>query len=68
MQIVYQYLKNHSEWLLRAVGQTPPPPNSNTLLYTMFHVGGKPFDQVTSITILNFFGAKKQAVVIDWNN
>ncbi|XP_075215325.1 uncharacterized protein LOC142321215 [Lycorma delicatula] len=50
LKVVYQYLKNHCDWLLRAVGQTPPPPNSNTLLYIMFHVGGKPFDQVLSGT------------------
>ncbi|RZF41589.1 hypothetical protein LSTR_LSTR000303 [Laodelphax striatellus] len=48
LKAVHEYLKNNCEWLLRSVGQTPPPPNSNNLLYTMFHVGGKPFDQILS--------------------
>ncbi|XP_039278342.1 uncharacterized protein LOC111044238 [Nilaparvata lugens] len=48
LKAVHEYLKTKCEWLLRLVGQTPPPTNSNNLLYTMFHVGGKPFDQILS--------------------
>lgn len=48
-QVMYKYLKTENDWLILALGQTPPAPYCNTLLYTMFHVGGRPFDQVHNV-------------------
>uniref|UniRef100_A0A1B6D4N8 Uncharacterized protein n=1 Tax=Clastoptera arizonana TaxID=38151 RepID=A0A1B6D4N8_9HEMI len=48
LKILYNYLKLHNKWLIEALGVNPPQPNSDTLLYTMFHIGGKPFDQLLS--------------------
>ncbi|XP_054259529.1 uncharacterized protein LOC128984248 [Macrosteles quadrilineatus] len=50
LKVLYEYLKTESDWLIVTLGQTPLPVYSNTLLYTMFHVGGRPFDQVLAGT------------------
>ncbi|KAL1117775.1 hypothetical protein AAG570_004090 [Ranatra chinensis] len=48
LKTIYKYLKEDSTWLLKALGQPVPHRNSSTLLYTMFHIGHKQFDEVLS--------------------
>ncbi|CAB0010939.1 unnamed protein product [Nesidiocoris tenuis] len=55
LKVLFEFIKNDN-WLLTEIGQPIPHPNADTLLYTMFHIGNHPFDEV-----------KHQVVLGTWN-
>lgn len=59
---MHQYLLKHSDWLLGElgaadhlplIGNKTVPVSSVSLLYTMFFIGRRPFDQVSKVLLLN---------------
>lgn len=56
LKVMHQYLLKHSDWLLGElgaadhlplIGDKTVPISSVSLLYTMFFIGRRPFDQVS---------------------
>ncbi|XP_014261976.2 uncharacterized protein LOC106674049 isoform X1 [Cimex lectularius] len=45
LKVLFEYLTKEN-WILTALKQEIPHPNSNTLLFTMFHIGQHAFDEV----------------------
>ncbi|KAF6210222.1 hypothetical protein GE061_013325 [Apolygus lucorum] len=45
LKVLFDFITKDN-WILTAIGQPIPHPNSDTLLYTMFHIGNHPFDEV----------------------
>lgn len=46
-QVLYNYLKNHADWLKVKLGITASASIKKTLLYKMFYIADNEYDQVS---------------------